>query len=642
MKIKVDQFLHGYSSGQRLLASSVKYEKQSSKLMLTQSDISGSTNNKDYFCFTGYPLVDENRYVFAKTWYAKEMSRPGCVWTHSIAISLDDINKGKLLDNLYSHFSYPEKENFERFEEPLELELNQNDASDSREVTRWIIESVFNTDDNRPVVIVKQESDNISFKELVSPFKYLWPNMISNFSFCSNSLGMKKIKDSNFTLQFIDESKARTIPKNDVRGLFYENQKKISFSDLGSKSLFKRVEQIELKNGISEVLKFADQMGPEISNLKTAVEIYNALFIFEKNNAESKEDALLGYLKSKEHLSGDLVKKIFGWNGFLHEKVSNASLLSVIVRDELFNKVEPESLDLKKRCIELLSSNKGDFVSFIENFDISNLNKHSVPLLNFFALNIKRGMFREILKSNYTLGLRLACQNHELLLQSDVWKIDKQKQIELFDALSFGGFNEVTDVTSLLSEIVIAMIDAKSDVVAFELYERFGEALVSPLISSLDNTKTDFRFLTQSNWGRIFRKNPVSLVSWFERNHHLIEVKQLKFICETLDPLDDFTNKLDEKTFEEVIFELKGNFSKDDNLKICEFLLVYLLNKNPISSQRLVEFILPTIKKTIKRNMLSYKTLSRVEQLTGSGGWKFFISINERIVRAFEDKGYIR
>ena len=38
----------------------------------------------DYY--TGYPLENGEKYVIAKTWYAYEMKRPGCVWTHSIVL----------------------------------------------------------------------------------------------------------------------------------------------------------------------------------------------------------------------------------------------------------------------------------------------------------------------------------------------------------------------------------------------------------------------------------------------------------------------------------------------------------------------------------------------------------------------------
>ena len=53
------------------------------------SDASGSGKFKEYIsCF---PLVDDGYYVFSKTWYADEMERPGCVWTHMLLIRFEDL-----------------------------------------------------------------------------------------------------------------------------------------------------------------------------------------------------------------------------------------------------------------------------------------------------------------------------------------------------------------------------------------------------------------------------------------------------------------------------------------------------------------------------------------------------------------------
>ena len=92
-RIKVEQALHGYSSGHHLLASSYcQLSDKSEKVMSILSDLSGPERVLGFDEYiTGYPLEAERLYAFAKTWYAKEMNRPGCVWTHTLLISVDDI-----------------------------------------------------------------------------------------------------------------------------------------------------------------------------------------------------------------------------------------------------------------------------------------------------------------------------------------------------------------------------------------------------------------------------------------------------------------------------------------------------------------------------------------------------------------------
>src|SRR5216684_1769538 len=83
---EVHQFLHGYSDGHRLVEGSVKLPSDLARLMLKMSDLSGSSVVSGFERYiTGYPLESINAYALAMTWYAPEMLRPGCVWTHTLA-----------------------------------------------------------------------------------------------------------------------------------------------------------------------------------------------------------------------------------------------------------------------------------------------------------------------------------------------------------------------------------------------------------------------------------------------------------------------------------------------------------------------------------------------------------------------------
>ncbi len=85
--VVIQQTLHGYAEGHRLLDGSIKLGDDLERLVLRMSDLSGSNivaGFEEYL--TGYPLESANMYVFAKTWYAAEMPRPGCVWTHTVFV----------------------------------------------------------------------------------------------------------------------------------------------------------------------------------------------------------------------------------------------------------------------------------------------------------------------------------------------------------------------------------------------------------------------------------------------------------------------------------------------------------------------------------------------------------------------------
>lgn len=83
----IHQAVHGYQDGHRLLSSSTLLSSDPARLMLVLSDMSGPSMQPGFDEYlTGYPLTGTDYFVFAKTWYAPEMRRPGCVWTHSLLV----------------------------------------------------------------------------------------------------------------------------------------------------------------------------------------------------------------------------------------------------------------------------------------------------------------------------------------------------------------------------------------------------------------------------------------------------------------------------------------------------------------------------------------------------------------------------
>src|SRR5258708_6179889 len=107
------QLLHGYAEGHRLLEGSFTLQDDLTRLILRMSDLSGSSmvaGFEDYI--TGYPLASINAYALAKTWYAPEMPRPGCVWTHTLVIPSQVLIEIPSLRVLLALFKRPTEEAF--------------------------------------------------------------------------------------------------------------------------------------------------------------------------------------------------------------------------------------------------------------------------------------------------------------------------------------------------------------------------------------------------------------------------------------------------------------------------------------------------------------------------------------------------
>jgi hypothetical protein len=102
---ELEQTLHGYDRGHRLLATSTRFSSEDDRAMLNMSDLSGSRVVDGFFEYiTGYMLPSKEFFALAKTWYATEMKRPGCVWTHTLLLPralLDELRDAEALASLF-------------------------------------------------------------------------------------------------------------------------------------------------------------------------------------------------------------------------------------------------------------------------------------------------------------------------------------------------------------------------------------------------------------------------------------------------------------------------------------------------------------------------------------------------------------
>ena len=83
-------------------------------------------DDEDSSYIKAYILPKSHLYVVSKSWYAYEMSRPGCVWTHSLIINLDDITIDFDFRTLLIYFRRP-KDKMDSYDEILDIVSSEKD-----------------------------------------------------------------------------------------------------------------------------------------------------------------------------------------------------------------------------------------------------------------------------------------------------------------------------------------------------------------------------------------------------------------------------------------------------------------------------------------------------------------------------------
>lgn len=183
--------------------------------MLVLSDMSGPSMQPGFDEYlTAYPLPGTELFVLAKTWYAPEMQRPGCVWTHSLLILRSHIARVACA-SLLGAFRRPQLDGVETAAtKPVEVDEASGDTTPDAFADRGLAAAMIGAvlGQPRPVIVVAETASQ--FEALfLRLWEELWPAERTRFSFCTGALMPRANAGALLDLQAVP----RAIPPSQFR-----------------------------------------------------------------------------------------------------------------------------------------------------------------------------------------------------------------------------------------------------------------------------------------------------------------------------------------------------------------------------------------------------------------------------------------
>lgn len=199
--LRVNQALHGYRDGHRLLQSSLKLSPESHSLLLTNSDATGPAIPHGFETYlSGFGLPADRVFVFARTWFAHEMDRPGCVWTHSLIVDWDTLRDFADYSAILRAFRRPQNTaNLVASEYGVPIGIPSSQSMRTRQVwtphASTVMAALYSAD-RRSVVLSADSSDRWE-DEVLCIWATQWWTLRRSLSFCTGQLserpGTRKI-----------------------------------------------------------------------------------------------------------------------------------------------------------------------------------------------------------------------------------------------------------------------------------------------------------------------------------------------------------------------------------------------------------------------------------------------------------------
>lgn len=303
----IEQALHGYRSGHRLLGSSVDLSAHDKRFLsvVTDSADVGRTPGWDAL-LAGYPLPSNDWFGLSMTWPGSEDSRAGAVWTHTILLDRETVALADRID-LTAAFTRPDSlDDLSAFSKPITVGLNDSALLTGYDEwsaeTNWVLHQL----PVRPVELVTTAPPETRHQLLINLWIQLWPELRASWSFAEAPSTRKSGFERSPDLQVLHRPQG--VPDEEVR---------VVQGTLARRAPEWAQVLADLKRGDeSSVHDFLDQYGPEAHTARDAVAPLSQIWLaIERSRAsirvlETVERVATSFSQDDEMeaLKGDLLQ----------------------------------------------------------------------------------------------------------------------------------------------------------------------------------------------------------------------------------------------------------------------------------------------------------------------------------------------
>jgi hypothetical protein len=516
--IYIDQALHGYADGHQLLATSADLTSEQQSTLLIMSDLSGPAFRSGYESYlTGYPLSGGAVYCLARTWFAPELPRPGCVWTQTFLIKAEDLARIADFDQV--------SELFQRPTGPSELGgycrrlvLDQRTLASSRLPIdgQAILRALY--DGGKQVVISSESSLNYE-PLLLAIFEQQWPKLRRSFRFCSGALSLR---DTDFELSVSPPEATHSLSEegilisNKYVGRHSEDWLRVANSDL-----IQREQKTEYRN-------FLWHFGPDLTEGRAAfrplTEIY-CLLSAEEVSAEKLLSAV-GHFYPQPTAAVRLKAAIFGADSEQPALLGKeAIILKLLVSHPLASTIPTKTADVRTRARTIATN---DMTAAVEIATLAS------ELGGEYAQQFIEGFLENDDWSPDFIGdvpselLIIFLDKHPALLsQRSIWlRIDRMGLVSRF-------FPQLAEDPNLLRDSISSMIEVGAWDTISRLIDHCGATAANEMFSLIDANTSEFIDYPDLIYSDLSKRND----AWMDLiQSDRLGPRALKFLSADLDP----------------------------------------------------------------------------------------------------------
>ena len=648
--------LHGYADGHGLLESSMRLSDSGHRTMLRLSDLSGPGRESGFDQYlTLYPIEADGLYVVARTWYADEMRRPGCVWTHSLLVRSEDLRLIPSLAPVLRLHRRPDGQAWSdqyrdvlTIEERAELRVEPGSWNYPLGLVANVMRALYDGSE-APVIIAADASE--AYEELVtSVWSTQWPELRAVVRFCTGSLSNRTSNDDQFDLQVVPRGRVARIRK-----------------------------QLENCRFVDEFAPSAKQLSPEDKlqdwTWRAAAEVSRPTagslmgFLWDFGGDAPRRRKTLGDLSSihetleRAALLEKPVEKLAGQLGKAFPRPEDARALKASIfgptkgesRSELLSGVgESERLHalatmrqhkallagdckVRERARALWASDAEGAWEVVEDVAKGKVTPFGKAFLRGVGDAIWPEAFAERYRSSRSAAIGLFTASPKLAGASSLWQLPDELQEELLEALQRQRLTKRT-----LNQIAVGMVQSDSIRLPYHALSAIGPRLVSAAMDALQEATREPE--TRRNWLDAVIDYPSELLTWLGG----CKAPDPSLVAQVIHYLDKTQWQIEERgarfwiPLVEGLSELKTPTSRD----ALAYLLSMGLRNIGDHPEELVAATFSAVHDAVSKDKLARQAWRKLEAVLSPESIRFFIAgsrtrrLRAGLVAKFEEYGW--
>lgn len=569
--MKIEQVLHGYSDGHQLLASSTTALTPSDRrkmALLSDWNEYVSAQEDDSSYLTCYPLPDSPYYVVAKTWYADEKERPGCVWTHSLLLDIQGQSSFFDYELLYSLFRRPKEGDYGFYEDALEIGENVQrelttggyDAMPSLDYWLWQMQA-----NSVPLMLTYQGNSLKSQQLVLSLMNHIPKATLRGMSLCSGTGRLMKYDGEAFDFQLTSEAR-RNIPK--LNGRVSEGDK--------VEGWYKTIADSIVQDGIDIpmlIARFSDEIGIRNDALGAVVLVFSLVDRLKEpgDGNDQKFQLVLRIMATafpeKEQgkrfksviLAENVTKYFFGEEHFIYQMVVTP----------YWRAFDYESFKYKERVRAYVTSKE---ISCYASLMVNIINSQSDnPIKTETLLQTVREYSEEdcdLLMSDYWAYYLYLAQHDSRILNCKAWmSLERDKFLELIQVFKNSAPSDFMYWDVLLTKMLWEDVPVDQDTIL--TIGKHTNTLVSELLNRMS-----FGYHVGNSWIAYCKSEPVKVMTWMKEKFSLNKAL-VRLVLDMFDPRSELVRNSDTSVWACL---MSAETDSGMTLEYCTFLFVLSYN----------------------------------------------------------------